>query len=373
MELGYSPLSTYASLALILLSLLVIGIQTANLFRSKLNKRVFLFLLLSVLSAILLCNPTMDMMKQLMYVTLWEAVFFIFFFLSYNHEGAIIEMRWMIIILLVPITFLFIRSNSLRVLMNYGITRQGNNAVFYIMLLFPWLLLSSKRWLRLAALLFIVAVSVLSLKRSAMFIAAGCVLVVFYFEFLKDSQHRLRSLLFGLAAFIAGYCLIDYINSSNQGAAIERIAHIEEDRGSGRPDRFKEVFSLINSERDPGKVVFGHGYRSVELQLGESHTAHNDFLEVAYDYGLLGLIVYLAFYFALFTRLILLWRDKSQYTESYAVSCCIFFVMSMVSHLIIYPTYYIFLTAYWGAMEGIILKGTYPVGCPETNTKTYEC
>ena len=365
MEMGYSPLSTYATLALILLSLLAIGIQTSNLFRSKLNKRVFLFLLLSMLSTFLLCNPTMDMMKQLMYVTLWEAVFFLFFFLSYNDEGTSSEMRWMMIILLIPVTFLFIRSNSLRVLMNYGITRQGNNAVFYVVLLFPWLLLSSKRWLRLAALLFIVAVSVLSLKRSAMFIAAGCVLVVFYFEFLKDSQHRLRSLLFGLAAFIAGYCLIDYINSSNQGAAIERIAHIEEDKGSGRLDRFAEVIELIKEERDPVKIVFGHGYRSVELNFGSSSSAHNDFLEVAYDYGFLGLIIYLAIHLALLAKMISLWRAKSQYTESYASSYCIFIVMSMVSHLIIYPTYFVLLASYWGAVEGAVLKDGKLTGCTE--------
>lgn len=370
MELGYSPLSTYASLALILLSLLVIGIQTSNLFRSKLNKRVFLFLFLSVLSTFLFCNPTMDMMKQLMYVTLWEAVFFLFFFLSYNHEGTMEEMKWVSILLLIPVTYLFLRSNSLRGLMDYAITRQGNNAVFYVVLLFPCLLMSSKRWLRLVSLLFIVAVSVLSLKRSAMFIAAGCVLVVFYFEFLKDSRHRLRSLLLCLAALIAGYYLLDYINSSNQGAAIERIAHIEEDRGSGRPERFKEVISLIGNERDPGLVVFGHGYRSVELQLGEAHTAHNDFLEVTYDYGLLGLIVYLLIHISLIARLVSLWRAKSPLVESYAVSYCIFLIISMVSHLVIYPTYFVILTAYWGAMEGRILRGGQVCGYSSEESQT---
>lgn len=355
--MGYSPLSTYATLALILLSLLAIGIQTSNLFISKLNKRVFLFLFLSVLSTLLFCNPTMDMMKQLMYVTLWEAVFFIFFFLSYNNEETVNEMKWVRILLLIPVTYLFLRSNSLRVLMDYAVTRQGNNAVFYVVLLFPWLLMSSKRWLRLVSLLFIVAVSVLSLKRSAMFIAAGCVLVVFYFDFLKDSKHRFRSLLLGIVALIAGYCLVNYVNNLSQGVAVERIAHIEEDRGSGRPERFAEVISLITNEREPGKVVFGHGYRSVELQLGEAHTAHNDFLEVTYDYGLLGLIVYLLIHISLIARLVSLGRAQSPLLESYTVSYCIFLIISMVSHLVIYPTYFVFLTAYWGAIEGSILRG----------------
>ena len=370
LDLSYNPLSTYASLALIFVSLLMIGVQAANLIRSKLNKRVFLFLFLSVLSTLLFCNPTMGMMKQLMYVTLWEAVFFIFFFLSYNNEETVNEMKWVSILLLIPVTFLFLRSNSLRVLMDYAITRQGNNTVYYVVLLFPWLLMSSKRWLRLVSLLFIVAVSVLSLKRSAMFIAAGCVLVVFYFEFHKDSKHRFRSLLLCLAALIAGYYLIDYINTSNHGAAIERIAHTEEDRGSGRPDRFKEVIAMINSETDPGKVVFGHGYRTVELQLGEAHTAHNDFLEVTYDYGFLGLIVYLLIHISLIARLVSLGRAKSPLVESYTVSYCIFLIISMVSHLVIYPTYFVFLTAYWGAMEGSILRGGQVCGYSSEESQT---
>ena len=146
-----------------------------------------------------------------------------------------------------------------------------------------------------------------------------------------------------------------YANGINDGAAVERVENLEEDEGSGRLERYKDVLRLLRDEDNRGKIVLGHGYRTVEDSLGESSSAHNDFLEVLYDYGIIGLLLFVLFHLALIKRVLYLRKIESEFMEGYAVSYAIFFIMSMVSHLIIYPTYFIFLTSYWGAIEGYLM------------------
>ena len=46
-------------------------------------------------------------------------------------------------------------------------------------------------------------------------------------------------------------------------------------------------------------------------------------------------------------------KIKSSYLLPYSYSMIILLVLSLVSHLIIYPTYFIGLTIFWGYIEGL--------------------
>lgn len=97
--------------------------------------------------------------------------------------------------------------------------------------------------------------------------------------------------------------------------------------------------------------LFGHGPRGVQ-QLGMATAAHNDFLEVLYDYGILGLIVYLSIHVHLIRRTIRLKKTNNPLFWSFFTMYIIFFVMSMVSILIPQQRYLIYMAVYWGCLEG---------------------
>jgi hypothetical protein len=130
---------------------------------------------------------------------------------------------------------------------------------------------------------------------------------------------------------------------------LERLGRTVEDGGTGRiaiyQSYLKEMSLMSFSE-----LLTGRGFDSGKLLLDKS--AHNDWLEALYDFGIIGLILYVALHLFLLKRIFEFIRIKSPLAEPYVVSYAIFFMMSLTSHLIIYPDYFTIMVAFWGMAEG---------------------
>ena len=164
MDVEYSPVSTYATIALVIISTLLSFYWIPIMNKSKLNKRVFLFLVICLVSTFLYGNPTLSLSKQIVFIAFWECIYLLFYGLTYNQEIAFIESKWLFYLLLIPVSSLYISSNTLRGAMSYSLSRMGNNMIFYLITLLPWLLTSKKRTLRISSVLFIMAMGCCLLK-----------------------------------------------------------------------------------------------------------------------------------------------------------------------------------------------------------------
>lgn len=124
-----------------------------------------------------------------------------------------------------------------------------------------------------------------------------------------------------------------------------------------------ETFWIL-TQRVPFWKKYGHGHNSAII-VNRGHnidlSAHNDFLEVLFVTELIGLILYLLLHIYLIKRLFFLKRNKSELFLPYLASYITMFIMSMVSHLILYPTYFTFLATFWGAVEGQLYKKRFGV------------
>lgn len=151
-----------------------------------------------------------------------------------------------------------------------------------------------------------------------------------------------------LSGGILGYSFSDSIL---KGELSERVNREETDEGRNRLAIYTVTWAMIeNSSVD--KLFFGHGHYGVRKDSFLEISAHNDFLEVIYDYGLVILVLYLGLWVYVIKRCVRLFRDESPLFLPYAVSLSIFIVMSIVSHLILYASYFLFLVLFWGCIEG---------------------
>lgn len=354
-EIQYSPISTITTILLIFVALVPTVFLFRMLIRSGLNAVVFAFMIMCLASTFIYGgNGDISLIKQIIYIMFWESILFLFYFLSYYNEHIFSESLLMYMLLFIPLTLMFIISNIIRG-KSYLYYEDANNNIFYLLTLLPWFMMSRNSKLRLIFILFILTMSVYSLKRSAIIVSVLCSIFYVYHVYLKNGQ-RVRSIAIGAILVLVAILLISYANKISNGTAFERIQSIEEDNGSGRVNRYINVWELIRKEKSVDKILLGRGLRAVEVQMGTSRSAHNDFLEVLFDYGVIGLILYVMMHIALIRRIRFLSRIKSPVYEGYFMSYVIFFIMSMVSHLVIYPTYFIFLTSYWGAVEGGLVK-----------------
>lgn len=174
-----------------------------------------------------------------------------------------------------------------------------NNAAYLFVSLIPMAFFWWKRptiqyALIAAALMFIV----MGMKRGAILIAGICTLI-FILGNLRAAPARTKI----MATFLS-VCLIGgsfwyvgrTLETSEYFAA--RLEATQAGDASGRDVIYSEILNAVASEKNPIRLLFGHGANSTILYAG--NYAHQDWLEVLCNNGLTGVVILFSFYFFLY-------------------------------------------------------------------------
>ena len=140
---------------------------------------------------------------------------------------------------------------------------------------------------------------------------------------------------------------MDYFIAENDLTIFDRLANIEEDGGSGRDEVWKHTWGMI-VHSGPLSLLFGHGFNSVYSDSVLELSAHNDFLEIIYDYGFVGFIIYISLYVKLFKYYKKMNIYMPEIAGPFAASIAMALSISMMAHLVINPMLFMFLTMFWG-------------------------
>lgn len=201
---------------------------------------------------------------------------------------------------------------------------------------------------------------VLSTKRT------GILTIVFGLFLAQVSQyHRLDSLrkkakkIWGTillaAAFAAGFL---FVVRTFHLDILERFLNLSQDGGSGRNEIWASVL-LHYFDGTMSQRLFGRGFQAVtELKLtGRAILAHNDYLEILYDYGIMGLLLLLAWLVQLSYLFRRAWRTKLAILPSYAYALCCVLFLSVFSYLLIQSDLMLFMACYLGTATATITTG----------------
>lgn len=228
------------------------------------------------------------------------------------------------------------------------------NQSYYVLLLLPFLLMLKKNYLKLIGIIIVSIALTLSNKRGgtiAALAAIGVYFIILTFKKEEKKNERIRTITLIIFSSILLYFVFNYLSSRTEMSLINRFSNLQTDQGSGRLEIWKETYEL-QMESDIYGWFFGHGYNSVaESKVNVS--AHNDFQEVLYDYGFIAFALYISLYFQIFKYLKRMNENNSRFFPPFAASFVLFIIMSSISHLIIYPSYFIYLAFFWG----IIIAG----------------
>ena len=122
---------------------------------------------------------------------------------------------------------------------------------------------------------------------------------------------------------------------SDYGGVVERILSIQDDEGSGRVEVW-DITSRMIQQSEYISYIFGHGADSVLRNSPIFLSAHNDFLEAWYDYGLVGFSLYIFALFSSIRYVVKLIHAKSSIAPSMAMLLSIVLVLTMISHVLVY-------------------------------------
>lgn len=350
---GMSEVNVLSRIRSILaLVIVVASLAQFHLTKLKLSRLGRLFLIFSVYLFLHNCyysfGGIINAVNLFTSMTLWIYIYLAFYTCSF-YNNSLGNPRTL---LLLSVLFFLL------LLVNYfaGVQIKDTYAYiesYFLITILPLAYLLESRKISNSILFLAVVASVLSGKRTGA-IACMIVLVIYVISNHKSIQARILAFLKLLALVVCGYFVLSTLLGTRFDLLVDRLMALSDDGGSGRD----QVFALVlNDFYKSGffQTVFGHGYNSVinsPSSLG--YSAHNEFLETLYDYGLIGILLYISIF-------IVLWRNYRKLKDkkiktAYMMSILIFFINSMFSHQILYTTNIIMLCAFWGYCDARLMR-----------------
>ena len=213
--------------------------------------------------------------------------------------------------------------------------------VYYILGILPYILTitDKKRWLIPIA---VTAVSIfISQKRAAFIALVGCIVILYFIESLrgKSIKSSIGKILILVFLITAGYYLMIYMDSKFNLRFFVRLERLETDGGSGRDTRWLYILEAIKRST-PLQLFLGHGFAGAQKLFSGSH-AHNDFLEVLYNYGIVTLVLYCAYYIIQIFNAVRMVKEKYPYHAEFAGSLFVSLCIAMFSFYVIDAAYII--------------------------------
>lgn len=222
-------------------------------------------------------------------------------FYYYTKKGYLTAERLRIwgLIFLASITLSYFRMQreALAQLLEEGssVEEVTNNMGYLFLSILPMLVIYRKKpLLQFAAFAFVMAFLIMGMKRGA--IAIGFVSATYFmWQLIKKSSGRVRFMFIFLSVAICVSVVYFFIYEMATSDYMQhRLESTMEGNSSGRDNLYSFFWHYFTDEADVLHYLIGRGANGT-LEIYYNY-AHNDWLEIAVNQGVLGLVVY-AFYF----------------------------------------------------------------------------
>lgn len=318
------------------------------------------FTVIMIISTIFGVTAHNEIWRQCIHLTIFLAAFSAFYtctlFIDPLLSKRYLKIMLLIIVGLYVLTFL-----------SDGVKFQ--NAVYFAFMFLPVISMIESKLLRKILYILIVIFVLISSKRTALI---SMVTYFFAYEIIGSKQENKRAVIVKIIIYICLlfilYFSFPYIMDRLNLAIFKEMsmANIKETGGSNRMLIYTQMWNKQCSEGVKHWLI-GEGYNSVLLSQictdgigGNWVSAHNDVLEVLFDYGLIGLFTYIAFFKELITTAISMIRNRYHNAASFGASLVMVISISLTSHLVIYLNYYIIIFIFWAIC---LAEYNEPLGC----------
>lgn len=210
--------------------------------------------------------------------------------------------------------------------------------VYYILGLLPLMLLyTSKKWAWFPIAVAAAAI-VLAGKRAGLLALVAMLAVYLWLELrkFKSTSEAVKYILAAVLLIFVMYQVLVYLDEFYHLRFLERMERLSEDGGSGRDKIWLRLLNRLKTF-DFLEVLTGRGKGSVRRDVGIE--AHNDFLHLLYENGLISVLLYVAFYLSLLRQASRMFRDKYPHAGYFLMSVICSLFLAMFSFYVIDPSY----------------------------------
>lgn len=230
-----------------------------------------------------------------------------------------------VFILLVIVTLIKFISNYFSVSLLRGEDNIVNNVSYFFIPLIPLLCLTNyKKSTKIVFVTLLYIVILLGMKRGSILISTFLV-VHFYVYYMAHFRRKERhKIILGIIVSLSFLLYVVYDFYANNDFLQMRIEETLEGKSSGRDMLYETYYDYFMNNTSIIQFVFGVGINSTLKLFGKY--AHNDWLEMAYNQGVLGVL----FLFLYFSAFLITWK-KAKVKEIKLPLGYMFFTYFMVS------------------------------------------
>ena len=225
------------------------------------------------------------------------APIFLFYDFTMNGKLTSDRIRIYLPILIITCILLYYKNERLE-LLNTNAEEVTNNAGYFFVPLIPFLFFYSKNPVLQCVFMGIILLYVfMGMKRGAILIGVLGTLILLYAN-IRNSSRKMKSVYLALSTIIVVgiYKLFGYM-MTNSAYFMTRFEQTMEGNSSGRDEIYGSLWDILILEPSPLKFYFGRGAESTLNVVGI--LAHQDWLEIFCNNGLIGVFILLFFFYTL--------------------------------------------------------------------------
>ncbi len=281
-------------------------------------------------------------------------VFYYFYKAAYKIGDSKLFVISLLLLLVTMLYTYFVHYQSMLFLLNVNVW--STNSSYFLLYILPVFFCFDKKWIKVGAFIAVGAAIILSSKRGGtLSLLFGLFAYLFVNQILRKGDGKIgRYIIFIIIITVSAYAL-SIIMLNDDIHIVSRMSKISETGGNGRDEIWIDVLQMLENS-NIANILFGHGYNTVLAHSKHHLSAHNDFLEIFYDNGIIVLILYILFHVNLIKSFVKMAREGSKYAAPLALSYVAFLINSNVSHIFFYDYYLLVFAVTWGISYGLYQK-----------------
>ena len=360
----YSEISSLVGYAFQIPEFLTFGFAILLLFTNNSRKipRIFTYILLLYLYAALITFAngyfgTLVLIKKIVEMTYWASIMYIFYnYFRRNEYRDSLATLFFVFHTFLFVLFLITYTNA-RSASRFSNVDIVLNSSYYIIFALPLALTCKKKANQYIAISTTFIASIISEKRGALLSVLMIIVIWVLCSSEKTSLKKKfgKILIFVFVAF-AGFFAFNLLISKYNLSIADRFMNLFSgaDDGSGRGEIWSKCFEIITTDNILVSIL-GRGYDSL-MYSGKYNLSfswpHNDFIQMAMDYGVIGISMFLMLFAELLKTARRLFKSHDDYAVLFLISLIIVFLNCMFSMCFIYPYWILGISSFWGLCLG---------------------
>lgn len=268
-----------------------------------------------------------------------------FFFALVYHSGKIISRKWIILffILFIISCFAMIKTEGIN----------DYYEIYFLLCCMPIVLTRyndlGKEKREIFIFFVVIFMSFISNKRTALLacVIAFIVWIIIYMYKNESSIGKFIVLAISVIGIFVSYYIFIYYASRSSSDFLRSFSYSEL-TSSSRMLLWNDAINLWKGSMKTVNVFWGYGYEAYMSVSFAKMQAHNDFIEFLYDYGVIGVTLYIAFCLGNLKIAIKGLISRLENSEVGISIFVMFIIISSISIMYYNPQYYSLMMAFWG-------------------------